>query len=256
MDKNNDSPTRGKEKIDKENSEKKADKKTGSSSNLHDGHRRRMFNKYYTNGIDSLEEHEILEIALYSIFPRCNTNEISHDLLNSFSTILGVFSASVEDLCCVKNIGKDTAIKIKFLGDLLKHTSVQVPNIVRFSCTKDIVGYCKSFTDRENREILLLLFLDQNNVLISQRICAGSSDTVNVDNMHIIKYISETNCKKLVMVHKHLNDQLNASDSDVKSTRRLMDLLDHLNITLLDHIIMGTNDNYHSFHESNVIEGL
>lgn len=254
MDKNIDSPSTEKEKINAEGSDKKSSKK--SSGNLHDGHRHRMFNKYYTNGIESLEEHEILEIALYSVFPRCNTNEISHELLNNFSSILGVFNASVEDLCSINNIGKDTAIKIKFLGDLVKHTSVQVPKVVQFLCTKDIVDYCRPFMDKENREILILLFLDQNNLLISHRICGGSSDSVHIDNMHIVKYISETNCKKLVLVHKHLNDQLNASGSDVKSTRRLMDLLDHLNIKLLDHIIIGPGGNYHSFHESRVIEGL
>ncbi len=223
---------------------------------LHDGHRQRMFNKYFTNGIDSLEEHEILEVALYSVFPRCNTNEISHMLLNRFSTILGVFNASITELCDIKNISKATAIKIKFLGDLLKHTSTQTPEIVRFMGTEDIVEYSKKFTEKENRELLLMLFLDQNNVLISCKKCEGYSDNVSANIRLIIKYLSETDCKKLVLIHNHLNDQVNASDSDIKSTRRLMDLLSQLHITLLDHIIIGTGNSYRSFHEDRVIEGL
>lgn len=232
---------------------KSTEKKQGG---LHDGHRQRMFNKYFTNGIESLEEHEILEVALYSVFPRCNTNEISHALLNRFSSILGVFNASIDELCDIENINKATAIKIKFIGDLLKHTSAQTAEVKRFYSTKDIVEYCKFFTEKENRELLIMLFLDQNNTLISHRICRGYSDNVSANIKLMIKYISDTDCKKLVLIHNHLNDQVNASYSDIKSTRRLMDLLDQLNIRLLDHIIIGTGNNYQSFHENKVIEGL
>lgn len=249
----------------KDESLDEAEKKKGSISTtdknkkqggLHDGHRQRMFGKYHTNGIDSLEEHEILEVALYSIFPRCNTNEIAHVLLNRFSSILGVFNAPITELCDVPNINQAAAIKIKFLGDLMKYVSTQTPNVVRFTKTAELVEYGRKFMMHENREILLMLFLDQNNVLVSNSKCIGYSDNVRANIKTILQNVSETDCKKLVIMHNHLNNQVQASNSDIRSTRQLKDLLAQINVTLLDHIILGTDNTYRSFHEDRIIEGL
>lgn len=252
MKKNNDSPNAAEMAESSANTTEK-DKKQGG---LHDGHRQRMFNKYNQNGIESLEEHEILEIALYSVFPRCNTNEISHMLLNRFSSILGVLNASVSDLCEIPNINKAAAIKIKFHGDFIKYVYTQTPETICFKGTRDIVEYARRFFEKENRENLLMLFLDNNNLLISTKQDKGYSDNVSANIRAIIKKISDTDCKKVVLVHNHLDSQVNASDIDIKSTRQLMDMLEQLNIKLLDHIILGTENNFRSFHEERIIEGL
>ena len=42
--------------------------------NIHSGHRQRMLKKYLEHGIDCFEEHEILEIFLYTAYSRRNTN--------------------------------------------------------------------------------------------------------------------------------------------------------------------------------------
>lgn len=43
---------------------------------MHEGHRGRMREKYIKNGIDSLAEHEVLEMLLYYSVPRGNTNRL------------------------------------------------------------------------------------------------------------------------------------------------------------------------------------
>lgn len=230
--------------------------KAQKQSGLHEGHRQRMFSKYITNGIESLEEHEILEMALYSVFTRINTNEIAHMLLNRFTTILGVFNATISELCEIPKINELTAIKIKFYGDLFKYVGKQTAKVVRFERTTDFVEYGRKFIEQENREILLMLFLDQNNNLVSRSVCTGYSDNVKTNIRMILKHVNETDCKKLVLIHNHLNDHITPSSSDIKSTRQLKDLLLQINVTLVDHIILGTNNTYRSFHEEKIIEGL
>ena len=45
-------------------------------SQLHSGHRKRMKERYLQSGIDSLSDHEKLELLLYYAIPRKDTNEI------------------------------------------------------------------------------------------------------------------------------------------------------------------------------------
>ena len=73
---------------------------------LHSGHRDRMRTRFrIANSIDGFEEHEVLEMLLYNIIPRVNTNETAHRLLSRFGNIRSVLSADVTELCKVEGVG-------------------------------------------------------------------------------------------------------------------------------------------------------
>ena len=50
---------------------------------MHEGHRQRMYERL--SRADGLQDHELLEILLFSAVPRKNTNPIAHELLSAFS---------------------------------------------------------------------------------------------------------------------------------------------------------------------------
>ena len=78
---------------------------------LHSGHRERLVNKFIEYP-DSFSEHELLELFLFTVLPRKDTNETAHRLLQAFGNITKVFSASAEQLMAVKGVGKTIAAQI------------------------------------------------------------------------------------------------------------------------------------------------
>ena len=68
------------------------------AKHLHAGHRKRLRDRVDNFGLDSLEDHEFLELLLFYGIPRKNTNLLAHDLLDHFGKLENVFSASVEEL--------------------------------------------------------------------------------------------------------------------------------------------------------------
>ena len=64
----------------------------------HSGHRKRMRDRFLRDGIDSLQDHEVLELLLFYAIPRQDTNELAHRLLAKFRTLSGVFDAPIEEL--------------------------------------------------------------------------------------------------------------------------------------------------------------
>lgn len=53
-----------------------------SSQADHDGHRERMRKRFKESGnFKGFSEHEILEMLLFYIVPRKNTNDIAHELI-------------------------------------------------------------------------------------------------------------------------------------------------------------------------------
>ena len=84
----------------------------------HDGHRDRMRQKFITDGLDSFNPHEVLELLLFYAIPRRNTNDIAHRLMDTFGSLSAVFDASKESLCRVEGVGESAATLIKMIPQL------------------------------------------------------------------------------------------------------------------------------------------
>ncbi len=79
------------------------------SDNIHKNHRHRLRERYAKEGAGSLEAHELLELLLFDVIPRYNTNPIAHRLLNRFGSLYDVLNAPFEELLEVKGIGERAA---------------------------------------------------------------------------------------------------------------------------------------------------
>lgn len=83
------------------------------NENLHSDHRKRLRERFEREGALSLEPHVILELFLFDVLPRVDTNPIAHRLLSRFGSLDGVFSAPYEELLKVRGVGPATASYIK-----------------------------------------------------------------------------------------------------------------------------------------------
>ncbi len=61
----------------------------------------------------NMEPHVLLELFLFNVIPRSDTNPTAHRLLDRFGSLDGVFSASVEELTEVPGVGITTANYIR-----------------------------------------------------------------------------------------------------------------------------------------------
>ena len=59
-----------------------AEKKT----NLNAGHRERMRKRYIAGGLNGFQPHEVLEMLLFNVITRRDTNKMAHELINKFRT--------------------------------------------------------------------------------------------------------------------------------------------------------------------------
>ena len=66
--------------------------------NEHTGHRQRMKERFLDTRFDGYQEHEILEMILYYVYPRIDTNALAHRLLREFDSISAILDAPVDTL--------------------------------------------------------------------------------------------------------------------------------------------------------------
>ncbi len=208
--------------------------------NIHDGHRKRMMKKYRENGIECFEPHEVLEILLFSVFPRGNTNEISHRLLEKFGSLENVLSADVGELTGVDGIAEAAAYKIRFLGDFCRYHDLPHAENVILESPKDVLKYFGGISGGE-REFGVVLFLDSRHKLVLKYIIRDNFyDFLEVGVREIVLKAVMSRCEYVIMVHSHPETAALASSADISSSNQLAAALKAVGITLEDHLIIGS----------------
>ena len=82
---------------------------------MHEGHRERLKNRFFANGLDGFAPHEVLELLLTFAIPQKDVNPIAHQLIETFGSVSDVLNAAPEELRRVPGVGMNeiAAYRIK-----------------------------------------------------------------------------------------------------------------------------------------------
>ena len=216
-----------------------------NKENPHEGHRQRVKNRFLQHGLDSFEDHQVLEALLFYAVPKKDTNEIAHLLLKTFGSLDKVFEADYDELIKVKGIGENTASLIKFSQMLSKRyinsTFVQ-DGEVRLNESKKLKDYCRNLFKGEKKETIYAIALDSDLYLIgNMKINTGEPNKVEVPFRTLTEFAIKCNCTRMVLAHNHPNGSMNASRNDIYATDDIADQLASVEVELVDHIVVGKN---------------
>ena len=115
------------------------------------------------------------------------------------------------------------------------------------------VEYCKTTMSTLSVECLRVLFLNKQNMLISELYEEyGCANNVAIYIRNIIKKALNLEASAIILVHNHPSRSAKPSVSDVALTKQLVKATKELDIKLLDHIIIG-GDNHFSMKKHKLI---
>ena len=219
------------------------------SDNIHTGHRARMIDRFI-NSPDSLNEHEILEIFLFGIVPRKDTNALAHTLINTFGSLEGVFSTSVKGLMNVKGVGKQIATHILIAGKTFEQIEKSKANKKDeyWSCFEVNKQYlARYFNDDFDEKFMVFLLNEKYKLLSKLEFRNKSKFSVVVEVPELVQAFAAFKPKYLVVCHNHPSGDTKPSETDDFTTKKLNILCQIHGVTLSDHIIVGKNE-YYSYH--------
>ena len=208
---------------------------------IHDGHRERI-RKKFMNG-DSLEDHEILEILLFSSIPRANTNDIAHRLIERFGTFRGVFDANPESLQSVEGVGPSSAALIRLVSECISRYSLQRQDTRNLlNNRKALEDYlCALFIGCDYERALILYFNASGRLLDTCELGDGDVNLVRISPRQILVNATKLNASAAVLVHNHPDGFPYPSNEDLASTLQISKALSAIHVTLIDHFVVAGN---------------
>ncbi|MDI6739132.1 MAG: DNA repair protein RadC [Candidatus Edwardsbacteria bacterium] len=220
----------------------------------HLGHRQRLRGKFLKGGAAALHDYELLELLLFHSVPRQDTKPLAKALLARFGALSAVFDATTDELRSVKDLTEPSITLIRLVKELgIERTAEQMRAADAMSSPQAVIGYARAALTGLGYEAFLAIFLNAKNMVLGhQLIHEGTIDHAVVYPRRIIEAALAKRAAGLILVHNHPSGETAPSEDDKKLTKSIAEAAKHMDIRVLDHIIVGARG-YFSFAEKHLL---
>ncbi len=217
---------------------------------IHDGHRKRIKEKFIEHGLDPFSDVNVLEFLLFFSVPRKDTNELAHKLLDHFGSLHDVFNASFYQLCEVEGVNYSSAVLISLISQLSRRIEIsKTSNLKTIKDINEAADYFISRFKNQQHESLFMMCLDaKRNIISCKEMASGSTTAASVDVRKLVEFAVTSRAAYVIISHNHPGGSVYPSAEDQSLTRNLNMAFRYIGIYFEDHIIVA-GDNYTSLNK-------
>jgi len=139
--------------------------------------------------------------------------------------------------------------KTKLPEITLKYKTGDV-NKVKIGSSQDANDMFKKFFDQDTIELtesMIVIYLNRNNNTLGwQKISQGGLNGTVIDNRLILATALQCAAHSIILAHNHPSGNVKPSHSDLQVTKKLKLACETLEINLLDHLVVTSDNGYYS----------
>ena len=205
--------------------------------------------KLLQKGPASLSNSELLAILINNGTVKKSAIDLAKEILKLGKDNLNELGKlSTKDLQQVKGIGMAKAVTIAAALEIgRRRQGAEALAKPLMNNSRTIAQYLQSILQDEPREVFVVLFLNTAHKVNGYHIISTGGLTGTIaDPRVIIKKALDENATRIILSHNHPSGSTKPSEADIQLTKKIKSAAGFMDITVLDHIIIG-NDRYYSF---------
>ncbi|MFC1908989.1 DNA repair protein RadC [Chloroflexota bacterium] len=226
-----------------------------SSEDSHQGHRKRLREKFLKSGLAGFHDYEIIELLLSLGTPRRDCKPLAKEAIKRFKTLRGVLEASPQDLRQIDGIGPHSYFGVKLVQEVAREfLKEKILGKPFYTSSQEVFDYLYHAMRDLKKEVFKVLYLNgQNQIIDTADLFEGTVNSSAVPPREVIEGAINNNAVSIVFAHNHPSGNPEPSTPDRELTRELVYAGKVMRINVLDHIIIGDN-RYFSFAGDGLIE--
>jgi DNA repair protein RadC len=215
------------------------------------GHRSRLRHRFLRNGLDGLQDYEIIELFLTFTVPYKDVKPEAKVILERYGSIKNFFDADESDLKSNKFFKENALTLHRFIKEIyLKYDYEKASQEPIDIANDNIIGFCKKLVGYIDHEEFWIILLDSKKKAFDKvKISEGISNKTVVYPKQIIEKAIKLKAKSILLLHNHPNGVLEPSEQDQTITKAIQIPARLLDIDIYDHLIVS-GDNHYSFKEN------
>lgn len=195
-------------------------------------------------GAAQLSDAEILAIFLRTGTKDQSAIELARGLINQFGSLAELLAAPADTVLACHGIG--TAKYAQILASLemgTRYLHSQLATGQALNRADSVKRYVATQLRGESREVFAVLCLDNQLQLLDYSVLfTGGLSACSVCVKQILKHALNHAASQLIIAHNHPHTDANPSAADIRLTQQLYQACQLLDLSLIDHIIVGRND--------------
>lgn len=211
--------------------------------------------KMLLKGRSALSDAELIAILIGSGSRNESAVDLSKRILQSVGNNLSALgNLSLKDLEKFKGIGEAKAIAISAALELGRRRASEQPSVVEpITSSQKAYNFIRSSVEDLPHEEFWIIFLNRANKPITKSFLSkGGITSTTVDIRLLVKLAIENMAVGVILIHNHPSGNVQPSSQDKQLTKKVKEALLLLEISLLDHLIVG-NNTYFSFADERLI---
>jgi DNA repair protein RadC len=211
--------------------------------------------KLLLKGRQSLSDAELIAILMGSGSRNESAVDLAKRILKESSeNLMELSKLSVQDLMKFKGVGEAKAISIIAALELGKRRrGAEALERKKISSSKDVFEYFSSIMGDLNYEMFYIVLLNRaNSVIRGIQISEGGISGTVADPKKIFKLALDHNATSIILCHNHPSGNVKPSQDDIALTKKIKKAGETMDISVLDHIILG-DEKYYSFADEGIM---
>ncbi len=215
---------------------------------------RRPRERLLTEGVAALSDAELLAVCLRTGVAGKNAVVLAQDLLDQFNGLHGLTRASQRAACAALGLGPAKWALLQAASELVRRSlKAEISRGDVLNSPAAVRDYLMLWLRDKPSESFIALFLDnQNRLLAADELFRGTLSQTAVYPREIVRRGIELNAGAVIFAHNHPSGLAEPSHADRLLTDALKSALSHLEIRVLDHLIVAGNQTM-SFAEHGLI---
>lgn len=203
-------------------------------------HDERPRERLLAQGAAALSTAELLAIILGSGTAQENVLRLSERILTHYGSLHQLAQASPTDLQQIKGLGSAKITQIVAALELGRRLITRTPEErPLISSAADAARLVLDMRDLTQEHVRLLLLDSSRRVVAIPTVYIGTLNASVLRVSEIFRDAITRNCPAFILAHNHPSGDPNPSPEDVELTRAIVSAGRMLDITLLDHLIIG-----------------
>ena len=198
----------------------------------HDGHRKRMRQKFKSGRLTDPTDAQLLELLLFNAIPRRDVRPMAEELIREAGSLGELLAMPEEDLMKLPGVGESTAFLITLAGEASRRCEEQRRRTCILSSPEEVRRFISPRLRFVKSEVMYVICLDENFRPLS-------CDIVGSDELLIRAVTGKAamcGSTAVILAGGSLSEFPSLSAGDLRNARRISECLSELGIVLVDFI--------------------
>lgn len=192
-------------------------------------------------GPSALSDAELLAIFLRTGLAGVSAVDLARQLILDFGSLRALLAAPEKEFCAGKGLGKASFVQLQAVLEMSRrHLHEKLAQSPVFNNPQVTRQYLQAhMRDLAHEEFRVLFLSSQHKLLAVETLAKGTINSASVYPRELAKRALHHNAAAVILAHNHPSGVAEPSQADRLMTDNLVRTLSLLEVTVLDHFVVG-----------------